>query len=308
MKLGQKFTVFIMGLGLLATAACSTAPTREIDAINRAAATGSPFTQSLTVEYRDYTNTEYYQEKDFPDGLHFARKGSTAATGEVVLPEPVEDWDLSLANVQEMGPARSQLIQALDAGGREMVPQLAARTQALFDCWVEEQEEDWGKDVPCRSQFYASLKELQAAVGAGKPAAPPPQQPVMAPIAEPAPAMEEPAQLPKEQATFLVFFDWDKSNVSAGAGDVLDAVVKEVKSRGDLNAVVVTGHADTSGPKTYNQKLSIRRAESVRDGLVQRGLPKGLIRVNGKGETQLLVDTPDGVREPGNRRAEINLE
>ena len=68
----------------------------EVDALNEAQAVGSPFTQALAGEYRTFSNRELREMLDYPDALHFARKGLAAAAGEVVMPEPVSDWNLTL--------------------------------------------------------------------------------------------------------------------------------------------------------------------------------------------------------------------
>ena len=71
---------------------------------------------------------------------------------------------------------------------------------------------------------------------------------------------------------------------------------------------MVVGHTDSSGSTRYNDKLSKRRANSVKDGLVARGVPAEWIREESRGESDLLVKTADNVREPANRRAQITLE
>jgi len=71
--------------------------------------------------------------------------------------------------------------------------------------------------------------------------------------------------------------------------------------------VLVTGHTDTVGSDTYNQGLSVRRAESVKDQMIQDGLNTGAISIEGKSFHDPLVATGPGVREPQNRRAVIDL-
>jgi OOP family OmpA-OmpF porin len=106
---------------------------------------------------------------------------------------------------------------------------------------------------------------------------------------------------------FLVFFDFDRSNLTPRAA----AVVKEaanVAKAGQNARVTCTGHTDTAGPANYNMALSLRRANSVKDALVREGVPSGQIAVVGRGEESLLVQTRDGVREPQNRRVEIVVQ
>jgi OOP family OmpA-OmpF porin len=220
------------------------------------------------------------------------------------MPEVLDDWDLGDKNLVDMVPARAALVDALENGGRELAPDKAAIAQARFDCWAEKQEENWNKDVPCKAAFNDALKALQDVVG---------NQPKPEPVATeefPAPVTEMPrgADTPVEQAMFIVFFDWDKAGITAGANDVLDAVAQEIKARKDVKGINVIGHTDTSGKTAYNQRLSLKRANAVRDGLVSRGVPADLVHVEGRGKNDLLVQTADGVREPANRRAQITLE
>ena len=72
--------------------------------------------------------------------------------------------------------------------------------------------------------------------------------------------------------------------------------------------IVLTGHADRSGSTKYNEGLSMRRANNAMTDLIDLGIPGSSIAVFSKGETEPLVPTDDGVREPQNRRVEIVLE
>ncbi len=288
----------ILGASVLALSACSGFSAHsEMEALNEVKAVGSPFTQALTSEYRSFSNSEMNQMFDYPDALHFARKGLAAAKGEVVMPEPISDWSLTPPNQTELGTARNRLIAAFDVGARDSAPQLSAHAQAMFDCWIEQQEEDWQTNdiLACKTGFLDAMNKLEGQLGA---------QPPVAAASDAPPDMSKPMK--PEDAMYLVFFDFDKSKVGQGGDSVLDAVSTEVKGR-SLGAVNVVGHTDTSGSDRYNDKLAMRRANAVRDSLVKRGVEASLIKVEGRGEKQLLVQTPDGVREPANRRAEITF-
>lgn len=289
-----------MAVAVLAVSACSNLNQHsELEALNEVQAVGSPFTQALTAEYRDYANREINEMFDYPDGLHFARKGLAAAGGEVVLPEPISDWNLLPQHMEELGTARARLITAFDLGARDIAPQQAAVAQARFDCWIEQQEENWQADdiIGCKSEFMDAMAALEGMLG--------PQPQAAAP--EPAIAMPEAEPMKPEDAMYLVFFDFDSSKVGAGGQNVLDAVAQEAKSR-SLNMVHVVGHTDSSGSREYNNRLANKRANTVRDALIQRGVDASLISVEGRGEDELLVQTQDNVREPANRRAQITFE
>ena len=107
--------------------------------------------------------------------------------------------------------------------------------------------------------------------------------------------------------SFMVFFDWDRSNLSAQALATIQQAANAYKTKGNAR-ITATGHTDTTGPESYNMALSLRRANTVKDALVRDGVPATAISVIGKGETQLLVQTGDGVREPQNRRVEIVIQ
>lgn len=128
---------------------------------------------------------------------------------------------------------------------------------------------------------------------------------VDAPVATPPPAppAEPEAAAPRQ---FLVFFGFDKSNLTSEAERVVTDAAAAAKQFGSATILVV-GHADTSGSPDYNQRLSERRAATVRSALVAQGIESGKITATGRGETELLVQTGDGVKEPQNRRATIDL-
>jgi outer membrane protein OmpA-like peptidoglycan-associated protein len=137
-----------------------------------------------------------------------------------------------------------------------------------------------------------------------------PPAPAAAPVAQAAPApAPAPAPVPKVdiQRSFLVFFDFDKSDITTEAARVIAQAADHAK-RGGIARIVVTGHTDTSGAPAYNQRLSERRAANVREALVRQGMAANAISTVGKGESDPLVKTGDGVREAQNRRAEIVLQ
>lgn len=106
--------------------------------------------------------------------------------------------------------------------------------------------------------------------------------------------------------SFLVFFDWDKANVTANAQDVLRSIYRKAKDFTGITYQLV-GHADRSGTDSYNMGLSKRRAQAVKRELESLGVKSGDIKLDWKGERDPLVPTKDGIREPQNRRTEIKL-
>jgi len=104
----------------------------------------------------------------------------------------------------------------------------------------------------------------------------------------------------------IVFFDWDRSDLTAEARGILNGVAENFR-RGGQTQVVLAGHADRSGSDAYNVGLSQRRANTVRDYLIAQGIPGSAMTTQAFGETRPRVETADGVREPDNRRVEITF-
>ena len=132
-----------------------------------------------------------------------------------------------------------------------------------------------------------------------------PAAPAALPAVVPPPA--QPVKAPEVQRAFQVFFDFNKSDITAAAAKVIQQASDSVKA-GHLTQINVTGHTDTVGSAKYNQALSERRAAAVKAQLITDGVPTAEISTVGVGKTGLLVPTADGVREPQNRRAEIVLQ
>ena len=135
----------------------------------------------------------------------------------------------------------------------------------------------------------------------GEPAAPPPPPPPPPPVVD---APPPPPAVVCSPGPFIVFFEWDKSDITPEAGSILDNAVTQYQSCGNAQ-VMLAGHADRSGSASYNVGLSQRRADATRAYLSSRGIPDGVISTQAFGESRPRVDTADGVREVQNRRVEV---
>lgn len=280
---------------------------QEIEMLNKAQAGGNPFTQQLTTEYRNFSNYLLDSQYDTSDAILFSRKGLDAAAGKEVTPESVSDWNIPLQSVRTFAEQRARLINAYDLGAKEVAPQVAAVAQSRFDCWIEQTESTWAfgqdHDLPCQKEFADAMNQLdQALAGRQRPA----PAPTPAPAPEPAPYVPS-GPLKNEDAVYLVFFDWDKSQIGEGGMNVVDAAAQSAQGR-QYSTVRIVGHTDTSGADGYNQALGDRRATAVKEALSQRGINAQSVVTESRGETDPLVQTGDNVREPANRRATITFE
>jgi len=263
----------------------------DIENLRATETQGKSFTEALTREYRDFTLFEADQMYDWIDAGHFARKGLEAANGVVVEPEAAEAWDLPSPEDAEIRDYREKLVALLNASARNKAPMIAAYAQARFDCWVEQQEENHQPThiAACRDGFIAALKQLEAIM------APPAPEPAPAPPAAVVPT------------SYIVYFDFDSDQLSAEAMSLIE---RALAAPGDAASrrYSLTGHADRSGSDSYNLDLSVRRAVTVRDYLIDHGIDPNNTSVAGRGESEPAMATADGVAEPKNRRVEMLVE
>ena len=161
--------------------------------------------------------------------------------------------------------------------------------------------------------FAAGCATEEAAKPAAAPA-PKPAAPAPAPAPVPQPVQEvKPAEAPKpkpvaEKVTFAsdVLFDFDKSVVKPEGKSKLDDLSSKVRGI-SLEVVIAIGHADSIGSDAYNQKLSVRRAESVKAYLVSKGIEANRIYTEGKGKKQPVADNRTKEGRAKNRRVEIEV-
>ncbi len=142
---------------------------------------------------------------------------------------------------------------------------------------------------------HAATLGIRYSFGAAAPAAAPPAPPPPPP--PPPPAVKQ----------FTIFFGYNKCNITAEADAVLSEAAAAAKGTGAASVRIV-GHTDSSGSNAYNQRLSECRANAAKSNLAGKGVPDGAITTAGRGESELLVQTGDGVKEPQNRRATIDVD
>ena len=121
------------------------------------------------------------------------------------------------------------------------------------------------------------------------------------------PVIEDDDTMAADIEPLVVYFDYDKSNLTEAA-QVLIAARAEEALAADVQGVNVEGNTDTAGSSAYNQALSARRASVVEDALVANGIDGSIISVSALGESNPAKPTADGVAEPLNRRTEVTFE
>lgn len=253
---------------------------RVYDEASVATPQGDAFHQALYAGYMEHAAYEQEKMLDYPDAIVHSQKALMAARNETPQPTQIGERTLPNDKVDELTQARSRLVSALGGGGIERNPEAAGKAQAYFDCWIEQQEENFQpQDIAyCRDGFYSNLQQIE------------PQA---------APQVPEVTTLSTD-----VLFDFDRATIRPEFRDELDRIAETIVAD-TTTQILVWGHADRAGPAAYNQGLSERRAEAVADYLEGRGVTRDRMTVQGFGETRPAVPTADGVPEQRNRRVEI---
>lgn len=277
----------------------------DVDGIRSMPSSGTAFQQALHTEYVALAKSSK-DEQDLNDAGFFLFKARASALGQTVGPQRVPARNLPADKVSVLSAARARLVAHLNPGdAMTRAPKTAAKAQAMFDCWMEQQEENHQPaDIEaCKSAFFAALKKLGPVKVVEKP------MPAPAPAAAPAPApAPKPAPPPMAMpGPFVVFFGFDSVDLSAEAMATIRDAAAAAKNASP-SKIVLSGHADRSGANAYNMQLSRHRVAAVGNALMEAGVSRKIIEQSRRGEDEPAVVTADGVREAANRRVEITFQ
>ena len=252
----------------------------ELGRAKTMSASGSGYTDQLSKGYLDVSSREY-GEGDYRDSDRFARNSMSAASGEAVPAPDMGSWNIPAEYTGEISAASQRLNSALSKGAASVAPADTAKAQVNLDCWMQEAEENWPFQEEdrafCRDNFNEAMAKVEAALAPAPVAAVPP-------------------------GSYLVFFDFAKSNLTPEAVDIVNAAASGATAPG--TSITVIGNTDTVGSADFNMVLGQKRADAVAAQLIGAGF-QGTIVAESRGFEDLLVPTGPGVAEPQNRRAEI---
>ncbi|CAF2064791.1 unnamed protein product [Rotaria magnacalcarata] len=110
--------------------------------------------------------------------------------------------------------------------------------------------------------------------------------------------------LPPRPISYYLYFASGAGQLTTESQDRIPEISTEIKNRSG-SEVLIVGHTDTVGTDAINDKISLERAESVKNILISKGFDAGKLSTVGRGERDLLVPTPDNTPEPENRRVEV---
>ena len=211
-----------------------------------------------------------------------------------------------VATVAAVAPMSSVFAQATTAPGR-------------IDNWRNVDGNVWKngtRELCWRDNFWTPATAVADCDGALKPVVAPPPAPVAppppAPVAPPAPAPAPAAAIApvpsSEKVTYAAdaFFDFNKADLKPEAKSKLDDLVSKTKEI-NLEVIIAVGHTDAIGGDAYNDKLSVKRAESIKTYLTSKGVEANRVYTEGKGKKQPVADNKTAEGRAKNRRVEIEV-
>jgi len=269
----------------------------ELDKARGVEPGGNAFEQALNGGYINLSSSEF-DEGDYMDSDIFALRAESASAGEPGEPEAIEARSLPADTVGDLAAARSRLVTALEKGARNKLPDEAARAQVMYECWMEEQEENFQPEdiAACRGGFETAMIRVEMALTPKPVAAAPAPAPAPAPV-----AAAEPAPTPKPApGPFVLTFDFDSAKIGDTSRAIVDRIAAAAKAYGPAK-IELAAHTDRAGDDAYNDRLAEMRALAVKMALAQKGIPVPLMDVRAFGERKTPVATPDGVPEGRNR-------
>jgi outer membrane protein OmpA-like peptidoglycan-associated protein len=268
----------------LAVSACGFA---NRDEIANMSAKGGEFNQALHAGYVKLADMES-AEGDWTDWEYFLEmKALPAAMGNEVAPDAIASRDLPADKVELLTAALERLNNVFNLGGRQRAPQETAEAQLGFDCWMQEQEENFQpKDIEwCQKMFIKGIEAAEAKLKAK-------------PMAK--------AMPPKVDGIYLVYFGFNSVALSNEAVATIAKAAEDYKAA-KPSSISVEGHTDRSGSNAYNERLAQRRADAVAAALIRMGVPATAIAEAAYGERQPVVLSGDGKKEEKNRRVQITF-
>ena len=262
------------------------------------------FQEHLLSEYKKRASFEAEEMHDWNSAKLYSEKALKSLETDEIYPEEISYWKIPEENINEIKIAYDNLM-TIYKDAKNIDPFNLARAISSLDCWSEQQEENWQTwDIySCKNDFLKAMHNIYEKISS--------QKNEQETLDNQNSNLENET---KDDVTIvtknenkklmqIIYFDFDKFNLSEVSKDKIKKFLNNYGS--DINEYLVVGHTDTKGTNKYNLLLSIKRAEFVKEILINYGINQSSIKILGKGEESLALDTPDDTKQPANRRVEI---
>ncbi len=261
------------------------------------------FQEHLLSEYKKRATFEAEEMHDWNSAKLYSEKALKSLETDEIYPEEISYWKLPEENINEIRIAYDNLM-TIYKNAKKIDPFNLAKAISSLDCWSEQQEENWQTwDInSCKNDFLNAMHNIYEKISTQENER------------ENTNKNNNLENETKDEVTIvtknenkelmqIIYFDFDKFNLSEVSKDKIKKFLNNYGSV--INEYLVVGHTDTKGTNKYNLSLSIKRAEVVKEILINYGINQNSIKILGKGEESLAVNTPDDTKQPANRRVEI---
>lgn len=247
--------------------------------------------------YKAKAKFEAEEMHDWNSAKLYAKKALKAVNQIKVLPQKTDYWKLPNDKIPEISKAYDNLMIIYEEAVL-LDPLNLAKAISSLDCWSEQQEENWQEwDInKCRDDFLRSMHEIYKIIKDNKIS-----NNISNEVNDSATVVTQDNQ---KNVLQIIYFDFNESILTEISLDNIKKFIVENKKL--IQKFLIIGHTDSVGSKEYNLKLSIKRANTVKNVLINNGISSEQIKILGKGEDDLSVKTADETPHPANRRAEIS--
>lgn len=303
--MNKKYIAITVALVSVLLSGCTERKIREFESMTPI---GPDFNKFLADEYGKLATKDSRERYEQDSGMLFVNKAILAAQANAVLPEKVEDYEhLTDEERAAFVRERKRLLDAFDAGARDLEPEACAVAQTAFDYRIDKQSK--GKEENELTEHHdAYVKAMEAVTGC------------VGQNQQPTGEGEAQATAPEQSDTPSTLFDTNKkfehalfpldsAQLTPQATQALDQLIIEIKrietQLGRPITLTVVGHTDATGTENHNIDLSLRRAYAVRGYFHKQGITADRINIDGRGSSEPLVQTAKNKPEPRNRRVDV---
>ena len=264
------------------------------------------FQQHLLNNYKINASFEAEKMHDWNSAKLYSEKALRAFSGQNIYPEEITYWKLPTEIAKDISSSYNNLLSIYNEAIIKN-PKSLAKAISSLDCWAEQEEEKWQTwDIDkCKNDFHTAMHDIYNLLTEED------EQEEVAEVIEQEGEDNDTPQVvivtenQKKEVMQIIYFDFDNSKLSEVSKNTLFNFLD--KNKNQLSRYIIFGHTDTKGTNKYNMELSIKRAESVKQALLDHGIIPDAISILGKGENELAIDTPDDTKHPANRRAEVKI-
>ena len=298
----MKFKYFISIISLIIFLSGCSASYKELSTMENKKPRN--FQEHLLFEYKQRATFEAEKMHDWNSAKLYSEKALRSLETDEIYPEEISYWKLPEENINEIKIAYDNLM-TIYKDAKKIDPFNLAKAISSLDCWSEQQEENWQTwDINnCKDDFLNAMHNIYEKKSSQKKEHETSNKKDNNLENETKDEVTVVTKNNDKELIQIIYFDFDKYNLSKVSINKINLFLDTYGNK--ISKYLVVGHTDTKGTKNYNLLLSIKRAEVVKEILVNYGINQNNIKIFGKGEQSLAVDTPDDTKQPANRRVEI---